>query len=393
MIETPKSGRLHIVLAGERNSGKSSLLNAIAGQHVAIVSDIPGTTTDSVSKAMEISGLGPCLLVDTAGLDDSGELGSKRVENSFDVIRAADIMIVVVDSQTAKLPDLPIPGISVVPVLNKCELIGEAEINKVSAAINKKYGKTPILASAHTGKGIHEIIAALQEAIPEDWDAPLITAGFVNEGDLVVLVMPQDKQAPKARLILPQQQTIRELLDRKCRIVCCTTDCLSEALDSLKEPPKVIITDSQDFDKVHKLTLEGTRLTSFSIMLAASKGDIDFFIESARKIDSLTKDSKVLIAEACTHVPASEDIGRVKIPGLLRKQVGEDLKIEIVSGRDFPKDLSDYDLVIHCGACMFNRRYVLARVQEAKRQGVPMTNYGVAIAYMNNLLYNNHNNN
>ena len=382
MTDTPNSSRLHIVLLGERNSGKSSLLNALAGQHVAIVSDTPGTTTDHVAKAMEISGLGACLLVDTAGLDDCGELGEKRVSGTREAVRSADIALGVIDSATGVLPEFPVSGIPLVPVLSKCDLDGTEGL---SDAVREKYGKAPVRVSALSGEGLKDVTAAIREALPEDWDAPLLTADIINEGELALLVMPQDSQAPKGRLILPQQQTIRELLDRGCRVVCCTTDRLAQTLASLKEAPAAIITDSQDFPAVHALTPQGTRLTSFSILLAASKGDIGYFRESARRIDSLTPASRVLIAEACTHVPASEDIGRVKIPRLLRSRAGEGLRIDVVSGRDFPEDLRGYDLVIHCGACMFNRRYVLARVEQARSQGVPMTNYGITIAYINNI--------
>lgn len=386
MKETPNPGRLHIVLAGERNSGKSSLVNALAGQEVSIVSEVPGTTTDHVSKAIEIAGLGPCLLIDTAGLDDSGELGGKRISKSLDSIRSADIIIAVIDAVTRRIPDLPAHDIPVIPVLNKCESVDGSVVEELSARIKGKYGKEPVTASASEKTGIGEIIDEIRESVPEDWDAPLLTAGLVEDGDLVVLVMPQDKQAPKGRLILPQQQTIRELLDRGCRVVCCTTERLSATLGALTETPSAIITDSQDFAAVHAIAPEGTPLTSFSILLAASKGDLDYFKDGARRIDALTSDSKVLIAEACTHTPASEDIGRVKIPRMLRSRIGEGLRIDVVSGHDFPEDLSGYDLVIHCGACMFNRRYVLSRVEQARRQGVPMTNYGITIAYLNNLI-------
>lgn len=382
MTGTPDSSRLHIVLAGERNSGKSSLLNAIAGHAVAIVSDTPGTTTDHISKPMEITGLGPCVLVDTAGLDDTGELGGKRVEKSMDAIRTADILLVVVDAQTGRMPDLK--GAQVIPVINKCDAaIG---LPALKAAVKARYGKEPVCVSALRHEGIPGIIDSIRESIPEDWDAPLLTAGLLEPGELAVLVMPQDRQAPKGRLILPQQQTIRELLDRGCRIMCCTPDTLESTISSLKEAPVAIISDAQALGKVKPLKPEGTRLTSFSMLLAASKGDIDYFKESARKIDALTAGSRVLIAEACTHVPATEDIGRVQIPRMLRARAGEGLTVDVVSGRDFPADLGGYDLVIHCGACMFNRRYVLARVQQAKEQKVPMTNYGVTIAYINNLL-------
>jgi len=387
MIQTPESIRLHIVLLGERNSGKSSLLNAIAGQQVSIVSDIPGTTTDHVSKAMELPGLGACVLLDTAGLDDVGDLGKKRIESSVQAFHRADLAIVVVDAATGIIPQLPDQkDIVLIPVINKSELASSEEIKALSAAIADRYHKTPVIASALRNEGIQEIVRALQESVPEDWNAALLTEGLVAEGDLVVLVMPQDRQAPKGRLILPQQHTIRELLDRKCRVVCCTTDCFAQTLSDLKDNPAAVITDSQDFAVVAGLVPENVKLTSFSILFAAAKGDIEYFKISARKIDSLTEDSKVLIAEACTHVPATEDIGRVKIPNLLRRRAGQGLVVDVVSGRDFPEDLSGYDLVIHCGACMFNRRYVMSRVAQAKNQGVPMTNYGVAIAYINNLI-------
>ena len=382
MTGTPDSSRLHIVLAGERNSGKSSLLNAIAGQAVAIVSDTPGTTTDHISKPMEIVGLGPCVLVDTAGLDDTGELGDKRVEKSMDAIRTADILLIVVDAQTGRMPDLK--GGTVIPVINKCDAADG--LSALKAAVKARYGKEPVCASALKHEGITGILDSIRESIPEDWDAPLLTADLLGPGELAVLVMPQDRQAPKGRLILPQQQTIRELLDRGCRIMCCTPDTLESTISSLKESPAAIISDAQALGKVKPLKPEGTRLTSFSMLLAASKGDIGYFKESARKIDFLTADSRVLIAEACTHVPATEDIGRVQIPRMLRARAGEGLTVDVVSGRDFPANLGGYDLVIHCGACMFNRRYVLARVQQAKEQKVPMTNYGVTIAYINNLL-------
>lgn len=386
MKETPNSERLHLVLVGERNSGKSSLMNALAGQEVSIVSDVAGTTTDHVAKAIEIIGLGPCLLVDTAGLDDLGKLGEKRVGKTLDALRSADVVLAVLDAASGRLPKLPSITCPVIPVLNKTDLISEESLKELSGAVRVEYGREPVLTDALEAKGVQEIIAAVAEVVPSDWNAPLLTEGVVEDGDLVVLVMPQDKEAPKGRLILPQQQVIRELLERGCRVVCCTTDRLGETLASLKDAPAAVITDSQAFAAVKPLTPAGTRLTSFSILLAASKGDIEYFKASARVIDRLTPESKVLIAEACTHVPASEDIGRVKIPRLLRRKAGEGLTIDFVAGRDFPSDLKPYDLVIHCGACMFNRRYVLSRVREAKDQGVPMTNYGVAIAYINNII-------
>ncbi|MCQ2174501.1 MAG: [FeFe] hydrogenase H-cluster maturation GTPase HydF [Bacteroidales bacterium] len=386
MTPAPESHRLHIVLLGNRNSGKSSLLNAIAAQEVSIVSDTPGTTTDSVSKAMEIPGLGPCSLVDTAGLDDSGLLGGKRVKGSLEALKSADIILAVLDADSHEIPELPETTVPVLPVINKTDLCEPSALETFRARVEEKFGRAASLTVAGAGDGIGSLLQTIRESVPEDWDAPLLTEGLLEEGALAVLVMPQDRQAPKGRLILPQQQTIRELLDRKCRIVCCDENTLKATLDSLKETPDAIITDSSVMEKVSALKPEGTVLTSFSILLAAAKGDLAYFKESAKVIDSLTADSRVLIAEACTHVPESEDIGRVKIPRLLRARAGEGLAIDVVSGRDFPEDLGAYSLIIHCGACMFNRRYVLARVRQAREQGVPMTNYGITIAYIKNLL-------
>ncbi len=385
MIITPIANRLHIVMIGEQNSGKSSLLNAITKQDVSIVSDVPGTTTDPVSKSMEVRGIGPCVFVDTAGIDDDAMLGALRVQKTRKYVAEADMAIIVIDATTGHLPAMEVKIPSVV-VVNKTDLVWDETARQVASVAQKRYDMEPIMASAVTREGIEDIIHAIAAALPEDWDALPLTTDIAHEGDLVLLVMPQDTQAPKGRLILPQVQTLRELLDRKCRVMCCTTDLLPQTLASLASPPDAIITDSQDFMTVDTIKPAESRLTSFSILFAASKGDINYFRRSARAIDFLTPHSRVLIAEACTHVPAEEDIGRVKIPRLLRAKAGEGLQIDTVSGKDFPDDLSPYDLIIHCGACMFNRRLVLARVDEAKRQHVPMTNYGIAIAYVNGIL-------
>ena len=385
---TPQSNRLHIILIGKRNSGKSSLMNALTGQQAAIVSDIPGTTTDPVVKAMEIHGIGPCVFIDTAGIDDDGELGCQRVEMTMKSLQKADIALLVCEAGqsdvlstwSAKLKAMKIP---VVPILNKVDLLIDAE--REATDMEQQCDIRPIMVSTKSKQGIDNVRQAIIEAMPEDFDAPSITGSLVEDGDLVLLVMPQDIQAPKGRLILPQVQTLRELLDKKCVVMSCTTDRLSITLKMLSRPPKLIITDSQAFKAVNELKPDESLLTSFSILFAAYKGDIHYFADSAKAIARLHPDSKVLIAEACTHVPLTEDIGRVKIPRLLRKRVGDSLQIDIVSGSDFPEDLSVYDLVIHCGACMFNRKYVLHRVEQARRQGVPMTNYGIAIAWMNDL--------
>lgn len=389
LTNTPSADRLHIILLGKRNSGKSSLINAITGQQVALVSDHPGTTTDPVYKAMEIHGIGPCMWMDTAGFDDQGELGLMRVERTQKALEKADIALLLVDgpdlSQEKQWMDaLKQRKIPVILILNKGDLRSDPEQELEQA--EKILGKKPMVVSAKTGQGVEEIRKALIAALPEDFDAHSITGHLVQKGDSVLLVMPQDIQAPKGRLILPQVQTIRDLLDHGCIVTSCTADGLEGALAALAKPPKLIITDSQVFGKVYEKKPEESLLTSFSVLFAEYKGDIAAFVEGAQAIDGLTENSHVLIAEACTHAPLEEDIGRVKIPRMLRKKVGQGLSITMVAGSDFPKDLSRYDLVIHCGACMFNRKHVLSRVEQAKAQQVPMTNYGVAIAKLTGIL-------
>ena len=269
-------------------------------------------------------------------------------------------------------------------MLNKIDLLDNAELR--ADAIEAQCGLRPVPVSAKEGRGMDRIREAVLGKIPSDFGVQHITGNLVAENDLVLLVMPQDIQAPKGRLILPQVQTIRELLDKKCRVVCCTTDKMQETLQALARAPKLIITDSQVFKTVYEQKPEASRLTSFSVLFAGFKGDIHYFVESAAAIESLTPSSRVLIAEACAHAPLTEDIGRVKLPRLLRNRIGEELQIDMVSGTDFPADLSPYDLVIHCGACMFNRKYVLHRVEQTKNQQVPMTNYGVALAYLSGIL-------
>lgn len=386
MTDTPQSIRHHIVLCGRCNSGKSSLLNAITGQQEAIVSDVPGTTTDRVNKPMEIMGIGPCVLVDTAGLDDCGQLGQKRIACTADALKSADIVLAVIDATCPDLPVLPPTDAPVVPVVNKADLLEGPLPGEFASRVELAYGRKPVIVSALKREGIDRVLECLRDCTAGDSDAPLLTEGIISEGQLALLVMPQDRQAPKGRLILPQQQVIRELLDRSCRVVCCNVASLRASLEGLNEPPKVIIADSQIVEEVAPLKAEGTSLTSFSILLAAAKGDFEYFRQSAKAIDRLTPDCRVLIAEACTHAPSGEDIGRVQIPRLLRSRAGERLGIDVVSGRDFPEDLSPYALVIHCGACMFTRRYLMARVSQAKSQGIPMTNYGITIAYIKNLL-------
>lgn len=389
--QTPAANRLHIGFFGKRNSGKSSLINAFTGQEVSIVSDVAGTTTDPVYKPMEIHGLGPCTLIDTAGFDDVGALGESRIVKTRLAAEKTDIGVILfsgddIAQELEQTRYFKEKGVPFVTVISRCDERDDAEIAATEEKIKKALGGTPIKVSAAHGSGIEALKEALIRSIPESFQSPDITGNLVSEGDTVLLVMPQDIQAPKGRLILPQVQTMRELLDKKCIVLSCTTDKLDEALATLIAPPKLIITDSQVFRIVYAKKPQESMLTSFSVLFAAHKGDISYYVESAAAIEALTEQSRVLIAECCTHAPLTEDIGREKIPALLRKRIGAGLTVDIMSGTDFPSDPTAYDLIIQCGACMFNRRYVLSRIEKARKAGVPMSNYGVVIAYLNGIL-------
>ena len=391
---TPRANRMHIGIFGRRNAGKSSLINALTGQNLAIVSDTPGTTADPVYKSMELHPIGPVVFIDTAGFDDEGELGQLRVAKTADVIAKTDVAILVTEGSAADyeyeknwLSRLKKADVPVIMVRNKIDESAGSDPDAFSSAI-------PV--SAKTGEGIEELRAAIVNAVPEEFMQDKILGELLEDGSLVMLVMPQDIQAPKGRLILPQVQTLRELLDRKCSVMSTTADGFSKALDALHRAPDLIITDSQCFDEVYQKKPEQSALTSFSILMAAAKGDIDVFVDGVSAIDEAlanvtsnpTDPFRVLIAEACTHVPLQEDIGTVKIPKLLQKAFGDRVEITNVRGNDFPdaESLKQYDLIIHCGACMFNRRHVMSRIAAAQKAGVPITNYGIFLAKMAGIL-------
>ena len=386
-LTTPKSERVHIALFGRTNAGKSSLLNRLVGQDVAIVSATPGTTTDPVQKSVEINGLGAALYVDTPGLDDSTTLGGERMARTAKSLDSTDIAIVLfTDSESASeyalIEECRVREIPTIVVVSQADRLHN--ITAIAEDIERRTTLKPVAVSATTGEGIDELlerIVALGKG-----EERLITEGFCKAGDKVLLVMPQDKAAPKGRLIQPQVQTIRELLDIGCIPICCTPDRMAEALAALGKAPELIITDSQAFEEVYRLKPQASTLTSFSILFARYKGDIKLFTEGVKALKNLSEESRILIAEACTHTPQNEDIGRVKLPRILRKRFGEGLHIDIVGGADYPEDLTQYDLVIHCGACMFNRRHVLSRIERARKQGVAITNYGVILAALGGIL-------
>lgn len=389
--ETPSANRLHIGVFGKTNSGKSSFINAFTGQDVAIVSEISGTTTDPIYKPMEINPLGACVMIDTAGFDDTTALGDMRMEKTELAAEKTDLAVILLADknlekeitwyQMFKEKNTP-----VLFLINKADKMVKDDIDVISSVIQEHTKETPLVISSVTKDGFEKVKEALARKLPENYGTLEITGNLVTKEDVVLLIMPQDIQAPKGRLILPQVQTIRELLDKKCIVMSVTTDCMEQALQALTKPPKLIITDSQIFGFVFERKPKESMLTSFSVLFAAYKGDLPYYIEGAKAIDSLTEKSRILIAECCTHAPLTEDIGRVKIPNMLRKRFGAGLTVDIVSGTDYPEDLTPYDLIIQCGACMFNRQYVLSRIDRAKKQHVPMTNYGVTIAHITGIL-------
>lgn len=389
MKDIQRSNRYHIGIFGRRNVGKSTLLNALTKQDVSIVSDIAGTTTDTVWKNIELPGIGAAVIGDTAGFDDTGELGNMRNERTKRAAQQIDMALILVNNKPEdtsyeiewcdffRKADIP-----VIFVLTKCDTDADTDAGLWRNVFNQEV----LEVSAKENKGIDALLSKMASLYSKDDNLDDITYSLVETDDVVILVMPQDASAPKGRLIQPQVVTLRNLLDKHALALCCAPEELPQMLNTLKAPPSLIITDSQVFAQVQSLTPKETKLTSFSVLMARHKGDIDSFREGADALMALPANGKILIAEACSHIPQNEDIGRVKLPNMLRKKFGKELQIDIVSGNDFPEDLSQYNLIIHCGACMFTRRHVLSRVRRAKAQNIPITNYGIAIAALTGIL-------
>ena len=382
MNDTPSGERVHIGFFGRRNAGKSSVVNAVTGQNLSIVSDTKGTTTDPVYKAMELLPLGPVVIIDTPGIDDVGALGEERVRRTKQVLNKTDIAVVIVDGTEGLAPAdedvlalIRSKGLPYLIVYNNADLV----MNAAEADDNT------IHVSALTGDGIYELKEKLARLKPADAEAPIVS-DLIHSGDMVVLVVPIDSAAPKGRLILPQQQTIREILDSNSAAIVVKEDELPHTLSCFTKKPSLVITDSQVFGRVSADTPDDIRLTSFSILMARHKGLLESAVRGVTAVDKLKDGDTVLIAEGCTHHRQCDDIGTVKIPRWLKEYTGKDISIETASGRDFPEDLSPYAMVIHCGGCMLNGREVGYRMKTAVDQAVPITNYGIAIAYMKGIL-------
>jgi len=376
--KTPQGERLHIGIFGRRNAGKSSLLNAITGQNMAVVSSIKGTTTDPVSKSMEILPIGPVLITDTAGIDDHGELGKLRTDKTKKVLRKTDIALLVVDAQeglaeedNALIKTFNEMGVRHLVVYNKADLVNTVDGFSVSAT---------------TGTNIHELKEKLTEIGQTQENSRRIVADIINPGDIIVLVTPIDKSAPKGRLILPQQQTIRDIIDTGAVSIVVQDSGFSATLQRLKDPPQLVITDSQVFGKISAETPGDVKLTSFSILMARYKGVLEYAVQGAKVLDSIKDNDKILISEGCTHHRQCDDIGTVKILRWIEKHTGSKPKYEFTSGGDFPEDMTAYKLIIHCGGCMLNNREMLYRQHMSQAAGVPMTNFGVAISHMQGIL-------
>lgn len=380
---TPSADRVHIGIFGRRNSGKSSLINALTGQNLAIVSETLGTTTDPVSKAMEILPLGAVVVIDTAGLDDTGTLGKMRIQKTYQVLNKTDIAVLVVDASIGIteqdnniLDKIKAKNIPYIIAYNKADLLK----NRPDLGENKIY------VSSTTKENINKLKDLLASLVPQENQQYPIISDKIKPNDFVVLVVPIDKAAPKGRLILPQQQTIRELLEAGATSIVCRETELEQTLKDIGKKPKVVITDSQAFKMVAKIVPKDILLTSFSILFARRKGNLKVAIDGAKKLNSLKNGDKILISEGCTHHRQCGDIGTQKLPALIRKFTGKDFDFEFSSGTEFPNDLEKYSLIIHCGGCMLNEREMKYRIKCAMDKNIPITNYGIAIAYMNGIL-------
>lgn len=389
---TPSAERIHIGIFGRRNAGKSSLINALTGQNLAIVSNVKGTTTDPVLKAMELLPLGPVVMIDTPGLDDTGELGALRIQKTYQILNKTDIALVVIDAtvgmtdaDAAILMRIQEKEIPYLLVWNKADQLGtDAELKgDFTGSIPKEHS---ILISASTGSHIHELKEKIASLVPTQGNDRRIVSDLIRPGDFVVLVVPIDKAAPKGRLILPQQQTIRDILDTGATAIVTRDTELSDTLNRLGELPSLVITDSQAFEKVAKLTPPEVPLTSFSILFARYKGNLNTVVNGARTLDTLKDQDTVLICEGCTHHRQCEDIGTVKLPRWIREHTGKSLNFVFTSGTEFPTDLRPYRMIIHCGGCTLNEREMQFRLKCAEDAGIPITNYGTAIAYMKRIL-------
>ena len=391
MNQTPSSERVHIGLFGKRNAGKSSVINAVTNQDIAIVSEVRGTTTDPVYKAMELLPLGPVMLIDTPGLDDEGELGALRVQKGLDVLRKTDIALLIVDGSAGMSPEdkrleeeLKKRELPYLVVFNKCDLTSGTAADALERRKDSE-NEACIWVSARTGEGIQELKGRLARMVPEKREKRL--AGDLLEPlDLVVLVVPIDKAAPKGRLILPQQQTIRDVLESGAVSVVVREKELKETLSRLGRQPKLVITDSQVFDLADRDTPEEILLTSFSILFARYKGNLEQAVRGARALETLRDGDKILISEGCTHHRQCDDIGTVKLPRWIENYTGKKPEFVFTSGTGFERDLKEYHMIVHCGGCMLNEQEMQYRLKEAAAQGVPMTNYGILIAYMKGIL-------
>jgi [FeFe] hydrogenase H-cluster maturation GTPase HydF len=388
MQDTPKGNRLHIAIFGKRNAGKSSIINALTNQQIAIVSDKAGTTTDPVYKAMELLPIGPVMMIDTAGLDDFGEVGELRIKKTKQVMDKTDLAILVFTSESEELTlekrwyeELSSKNIPVIGVINK---IDKLEVNE--EYFKGKFNIPFVKVSAKENTNIDKLKDTIIEKAPLNFERSTLVGDIINPKDVVLLVAPQDIQAPKGRLILPQVQTIRDILDKDAVVITVKDSELEYFINKLNFKPDLVITDSQVFKKVNEIVPKDIPLTSFSILMARYKGDLKSLIKGAKAIDSLKPGDKVLIAEACTHHALKGDIGREKIPNWLNEKAGGELQIKVSAGSDFPDDIKNYKLIIHCGACMFNRKQMMSRILKAKNYDVPITNYGIAIAHINGIL-------